>query len=302
MIDLFMSNGNVLVWNADDWLTLRKEYRILGQMVGCLAKNHHQEKLHGLPFVLLPEEVTLLLEKKIVRLIKYKNLDKRPTTQLIEQHNLHQDKLFNELEECLRNEKIKSIELHMDRIIEGKKRKILGLQTNKKKMKKSIDQNLIDKANNIIIDKNTLMAEKISQIPKLEKTEMLVQIPTACPWVNNNNDDEIEIIKWNYPLTKDDKSMYMVFKDLWEKNCYVTTGERFGGDYLAYPGDPILYHSQFIIKCVDKNEEMSVIDLAGQCRLATHVRKTQVFAYIDDDDNNNNVCYQSFNWGGDSYH
>ncbi|KAF7991575.1 hypothetical protein HCN44_008946 [Aphidius gifuensis] len=298
MINLFMSNGNVLVWNADDWLTLRKEYRILGQMVGCLAKNHHQEKLHGMPFVLLPEEVTLLLEKKIARLIKYKDLDKRPTTKLVEQHNQHQEKLFNELEQCLRDEKIKSIEFHMDRIIEGKKRKLLGLQSSKKKMKKPIDDNLVDKASKITIDKDALMAEKISKIPKLEKSEILVQIPTACPWADEDDDDNIEEIKWNYPVTQDDKTMYMVYKDLWDKKCYVTTGERFGGDYLAYPGDPILYHSQFIVKCVDKNEEMSVIDLAGQCRLATHVKKTQVFAYINDDEE---VCYQSFNWGGDSY-
>lgn len=38
---------------------------------------------------------------------------------------------------------------------------------------------------------------------------------------------------------------YAIFKDLWQKNYHITSGSKFGSDYLVYPG--ILYITNYII-------------------------------------------------------
>lgn len=75
-------NGKVHVWNADDWLQLRKEYRIVGALIGCLAHLPRQDSFLGLPMVLLPEEVTLLLEQEVARLVSYSSLTCAPSNDI----------------------------------------------------------------------------------------------------------------------------------------------------------------------------------------------------------------------------
>ena len=59
----------------------------------------------------------------------------------------------------------------------------------------------------------------------------------AHPWLTKKEATEIE---WNYPSTEEENLRYKVFKDLWEKNFYVSNGEKFGGDFLIYPGIAIV--------------------------------------------------------------
>lgn len=53
-----------------------------------------------------------------------------------------------------------------------------------------------------------------------------------CPWKEN----KLTSLPTRYPLTIEDKVKYEVFKDLWEKNFYITCGTKFGGDFLVYAG------------------------------------------------------------------
>lgn len=55
----------------------------------------------------------------------------------------------------------------------------------------------------------------------------------AYPWLNEN---DIEKVEWKYPVTSDQQLRYRIYKDLWEKGYYITGGEKFGGDFLVYPG------------------------------------------------------------------
>ena len=46
-----------------DAVTLREYYRIVGVLVGCLPRNPRQNIHLGLPLQLMPEELSLLLNK-----------------------------------------------------------------------------------------------------------------------------------------------------------------------------------------------------------------------------------------------
>ncbi|EFN82686.1 hypothetical protein EAI_02039, partial [Harpegnathos saltator] len=61
-----------------DWLKLRRDHRILGELIGSFPKLSRQEVFLGLPLLLLPEEVTLLIEKNIACLIQCCSLEKPP--------------------------------------------------------------------------------------------------------------------------------------------------------------------------------------------------------------------------------
>ncbi|KZC09901.1 PREDICTED: tRNA-splicing endonuclease subunit Sen34 [Dufourea novaeangliae] len=295
MIDLISSRSNVFVWSAEDWLKLRRDHRIVGELIGCLPKKPRQDILSGLPLLLQPEEVSLLLEKNFAQLVHFPCLQKPPTESLKQAFEEYRNTLFVEQKECLRNERKKQVIGMMDKIIEGKKRKILGIQTGKKKIKKSLDPKVQEALNNIEINRQQLLEEEMAKLPTLDKTEALIQTHTVYPWVDK---DDVEIVEWKYPSNSKEQLRYNTYKDLWERGYYVTSGEKFGGDFLVYPGDPVMFHSQFIVQCKDRDEEIPITELSAQCRIACHVRKTRVYAFFSKD--KNNVVYQSFQWAESS--
>lgn len=55
-----------------------------------------------------------------------------------------------------------------------------------------------------------------------------------------------------------------------------------------------MFHSQYLVQCKRKDEEMPITEIVTQCRLSCHVRKALVFAtYHEEEDI---VKYQSFQW------
>ncbi|KAK9801857.1 hypothetical protein WJX73_002431 [Symbiochloris irregularis] len=76
LVQVQILDGRGLIWDAAEALLLRRAHRIVGEAVGALSNLKHRSAAHGLPILLLPEEVTLALKKgwiqlHAVRLIGY---------------------------------------------------------------------------------------------------------------------------------------------------------------------------------------------------------------------------------------
>jgi len=84
-----------------DWLKLREEHRIVGALIGCLAHLPRQDSFLGLPMVLIPEEVTLLLEQKFARLVSYPSLTCAPSNDIRQK--------FQEYRKCLYKQQVGNI-------------------------------------------------------------------------------------------------------------------------------------------------------------------------------------------------
>ncbi|XP_011504396.1 PREDICTED: tRNA-splicing endonuclease subunit Sen34 [Ceratosolen solmsi marchali] len=293
-INLVLSGSEVFVWSADDWLKLRQEHRVVGECIGCIAKKPRQDTLSGLPMLLLPEEAKLLLEKGICQLIQHPVLKETPCESLKKKFEEYRSKLYEEQQECLIDQRRIQVLSVMDKIIEGKKRKTLGLHTRKKKLKKPLDDETKTALDNVEVDRKALIEEEMSKLPKLKMTDALVQTHTAFPW----HTDIIKIENWSFPSNDEESLKYKVFKDIWEQGYYVTSGQKFGCDFLAYPGDPIMFHSQLLIHCKNRNEEMSVTELVAGSRIGSHVRKTLVFATLSTD--GERIEYCSSRWADSS--
>ncbi len=75
-------------------------------------------------------------------------------------------------------------------------------------------------------------------------------------------------------------SKFKIYKYFWSSGFYLTSGAKFGGDYLVYPGDPNRFHSKFILVCTDDDNKtpLGIRELITYARMATGVKKTFVLA------------------------
>lgn len=85
---------------------------------------------------------------------------------------------------------------------------------------------------------------------------------------------------------------YIVYKNLKEKNFYVTSGFKYGADFLVYRDDPNFIHSEFIVNVYDKKEEIRVKELIYGERLGVTTKKKFLCAIVDEE----NVKYINFEW------
>lgn len=84
------------VCDFSDWQKLREEHRIVGALVGCLAHLPRQDLFLGLPMVLLPEEVTLLLDHKVARLVSYASLSCAPSSDARQKFQEYRKTMYKE--------------------------------------------------------------------------------------------------------------------------------------------------------------------------------------------------------------
>lgn len=66
---------------------------------------------------------------------------------------------------------------------------------------------------------------------------------------------------------------YPLYKHLHSKDYFLAPGLRFGCQYMAYPGDPLRFHSHFLCNGMDWDQEFDLLDLVGGGRLGTGVKK-----------------------------
>lgn len=55
----------------------------------------------------------------------------------------------------------------------------------------------------------------------------------ASAWLS---EEDATPVQWKYPATSTENLRYKTFKNLWENGYYLTAGQKFGVDFLLYPG------------------------------------------------------------------
>lgn len=77
-------------------------------------------------------------------------------------------------------------------------------------------------------------------------------------------------------------SAYALYKHLHAHAYFLSPGLRFGCQYMAYPGDPLRFHSHFLCRGYGWEEEIELLDLVGGGRLGTGVKKGFLIGGLDD--------------------
>lgn len=127
---------------------------------------------------------------------------------------------------------------------------------------------------------------------KCSELGTLIHIPTVMP----QRLQSFPPADWTYPQAANEKLHYRVFLDLWEKGYYLTSGTKFGGDFLAYPGNPMRYHSFFIVIIIPWGKKITPFEMISAGRLGATVKKTALLCSLSDD--TDEVVYTSIKWSG----
>lgn len=269
MIDIFVtpSDNAGYIWNAEDWLHIREKFRIVGQLIGSLANYPRQDTFFGLPMILSAEEITLLKEKNLARLVYCPSLFETPCESLTGEFS-KQEKAFHESQ------------------------KELYLQRNELKQERRLGSGIESKQNNYAgcaMDIHQTICKELDKTQGVSVDSYLSCITTGDSWIEKSDCIEAE---WTYPNSEIEFLKYDVFKDLWNKNYYLTSGAKFGGDFLCYLGDPVKFHACFIVICITSHSKISPKDIITYSRIGSSTRKTVVLATK----NENTVAYQSLQW------
>ncbi|XP_076259396.1 tRNA splicing endonuclease subunit 34 [Rhynchophorus ferrugineus] len=241
MIILYLINDDIFTFNVEDWIKLRKQYRIIGQIVGSTSF------IPSLPAKILPEEALLLLNNNFAVI-----------------HSSCGNICDNLKENNFEDEFLKAQQIEYRQI-------------RKQQLETLIDK-IVSKRreNGDIRTKEEILNEELVKSSAITKDNMLWPIFLHK---ESNLSTPVPVTKIQ-SLTSSIKSR--VFKDLWERNYYVTSGEKFGGDFLVYFGDPITHHAIFIVKCIESEITFHPNKLIAFGRLGVSVKKRAVFATVKD--------------------
>lgn len=135
------------------------------------------------------------------------------------------------------------------------------------------------------INPDDILEEERIKIARSMQQNVYVQIPMQHPF-----QVESEIVT---EFTIENMDKYAIFRDLWLKGFFITSGESFGSDFLTYPGDPMYYHASQIVHVINKSHRFDATYLISCSRLSVSVNKKCVFAYTNDD---GSVTYQTLSW------
>lgn len=87
---------------------------------------------------------------------------------------------------------------------------------------------------------------------------------------------------------------YLVYNDLKNKDYYIILGNNYGVDFLVYQDDPNFSHSEFLVNCYEKNENIKVKDIISNERIGWNTKKKLLYAFIDI--NNEKIDYIDLSW------
>ncbi|MGZ4857901.1 MAG: tRNA-intron lyase [Methanobacteriaceae archaeon] len=88
---------------------------------------------------------------------------------------------------------------------------------------------------------------------------------------------------------------YLVFRDLRNRGYIVKTGFKYGSEFRLYergksPGDG---HSDYLIKVLTENQQISISDFSSYVRVAHGVKKKLLMAVVDDE---KDITYYNVEW------
>ncbi|KAF9264737.1 tRNA-intron endonuclease catalytic domain-like protein [Marasmius fiardii PR-910] len=304
-ISIRIANKRAFIWDVDDIVKLRSDHHICGILGGTLPHLSQQNVFLGIPLLLSPEEVVLLVEKEIAVLVDDPSAYPQPSIPqfqqwLKEQESLKQHVMAAEVKQTKEN-------TSQDRAMSEeavRKRKEREL----KRQQKLADEAQLAANNEGQLDSvhTPIPIESELQSPSQSTTQTTVLIPapsTSLQWYSPkiHTYDSIESAKaagiWDFPSDSHDFARCGVFQDLWEQGYFLGGGIKFGGDYLVYPGDPLRYHSHFAATVIESpTAVLRPMEIVAHGRLGTATKKTHLLCCWHD--GTKRVRYISIEWAG----
>jgi tRNA-intron endonuclease, archaea type len=147
----------------------------------------------------------------------------------------------------------------------------------------------------IVKDKKAVALSEKSHYGKFNQDELQLSLMEALylqekgkiTILDKKNQDKVISLDEMRELIQDKDLIYryMVYRDLRNRGYIVKTGFKYGSEFRLYergksPGDG---HSDFVVKVVTENQNISVLDFSSYVRVAHGVNKKLLLAVVDDE-------------------
>ncbi|KAL9078431.1 MAG: hypothetical protein Q9157_002659 [Trypethelium eluteriae] len=267
--------GRYFLYNADVVTFIRREHHITGVLIGNLPQAPQQNVFSGIPSELMPEEVRLLVEKKVAYVIEdaarhrnaFRNMSGSERMAVLAAF----DKQGREAARKAQNKASKRQEEALKRKGMTAAPKVRNDSRASASSEAGVDEDEILFASPANSFPTPTLASTASQAsvsvneskpfgitPAMSYPALSPPTPPSESWPTS-----IPEAPPSYPL----------FKYLHDKGYFLSPGLRFGAQYMAYPGDPLRFHSHFLAVGKEWEEEWELGELVGGGRLGTGVKK-----------------------------
>ena len=275
--------GGGLIWTAEEYRIVRQRHRIVGALLGSLPGYRQQDATRGLPVLLSAEEMHVLVTNDWARVIRRRKKQRKEEE---EEEDEEETTLTTRKDETTMRQmerdqaKMRALKASKRSRWGGakKKQKATTTTTTKKKKRDEEEGHDDEKSDAIIVDWEQVLGKSSAVVLPLT-SETDARLDEDVP--EKDDAGERGVLS---QMSKIDRYKCAVFKDLHEKGFTMTSAAKFGGDYLAYPGDPMLFHAYFTVRVLERGEKMTPLSCSSVTRMAHAARKNVVFAFCGEEE------------------
>ncbi len=273
--------GGGLIWTAEEYRIVRQRHRIVGALLGSLPGYRQQDATRGLPVLLSAEEMHVLETNEWARVIRRRKKKRKAEEEEEEEETTTTTRKDETMMRQMERDQAKMGALKASKRSRwgGAKKKQKATTTTTKKKKRDEEEGHDDeKSDAIIVDWEQVLGKSSAVVLPLT-SETDARLDEDVP--EKDDAGERGVLS---QMSKIDRYKCAVFKDLHEKGFTMTSAAKFGGDYLAYPGDPMLFHAYFTVRVLERGEKMTPLSCSSVTRMAHAARKNVVFAFCGEEE------------------
>jgi tRNA-splicing endonuclease subunit Sen34 len=287
---IFQVGDKYLLYDVNVASHIRREHHMCGVLIGNLPQAAQQNIYSGLPVVLMPEEARLLVENNHAYIVDDVAAHRRGLSDLKEQdriaylQSLHDEGVAGATTVLQEKDTMRKKALGRNAARASPDSRSSTPSTSALENSPPRDDSLFDSP-----PQRSFPPSSDSHKP----LEPFLITPTTSypPLVTHQPDIPL-------PLPEV-PSAYPLYKNLQSKGYYLSPGLRFGCQYCAYPGDPLRFHSHFLVTGMGWDDNIDLLDIVGGGRLGTGVKKGYMIGGVEIKDNQGSegeVRAFSFEW------
>lgn len=282
--------GNYYVFSVDAVSYLRREHNICGVLIGTLPLIPQQNVFLGMPLELMPEEARLLVEKGVARIVDEKKAHNDGVKSLVEEDR---KKYLRDLE----SQGVHARRLQMNRKEQQREDALKRAENKGAKAKKSAEQQ--QPAGEAAEESSIVDFFADSQQPSRRGSTVSVEDGLGITPTTSYPPLPQPSVDCRLPSPSVPPS-YPLFAHLHSEGYFLSPGLRFGCQYVAYPGDPLRFHSHFLVSSAGWDEEIDLMDIVSGGRLGTGVKKGYLVGGAEQGEGSerNDVRTFSIEWAG----
>ncbi|QIW98548.1 hypothetical protein AMS68_004066 [Peltaster fructicola] len=282
---IFMLAHKYLIYDPNVIAHIRQAYNISGVLIGSLPQAPQQNVFLGAPLELMPEEARLLVEKEVGYIVDDVKAHKQNFLNgglSLEERKAYQDALrkqgstaANEASKRTEERKKTALKQKAEQAASGDWNDIpedmLRPPTGPRKKSGMADDNTpTDEAKKQETEDDPDNA--LFSTPVTSTLKSAVPAPMPLALTPTTSQPPLKYANESRPLP-DVSASYDLYKYMHDKDYFLAPGLRFGCQYMAYPGDPLRFHSHFLCNGMDWDQEFDLLDIVGGGRLGTGVKK-----------------------------